>query len=172
MRDPRFVFFAVTDDNPHGCLNVPVTDYRSIATDKDIFPRAAVAYIVAPLPRKVGGEIKLVNYHGFACDQDRGNGIRAAGRCDIYVGVGDEAGQLAGRTMQEGKLYYIFLKPGQSAPAVPAAGSNSYPPPPAAAVPPPSAGTPLPSGDVPPAGAFRRRSRRRNRSDHNFRFEI
>jgi membrane-bound lytic murein transglycosylase A len=142
-RDPRFVFFAVSEDGPHGSLNVPVSDYRSIATDKSIFPRGAVAYIIAPLPRRVGGSIVLVNYRGFACDQDTGNGIRAAGRCDIYVGVGDEAGQVAGHTMQEGKLYYLFLKPGQS---VPTPANNMAPPAPVSNAPTP----PLPPGEIPP----------------------
>ncbi len=48
---------------------------------------------------------------GFACDQDRGGAIRAAGRCDIFRGTGDEAGKMAGHTFAEGRLYYIFLKP-------------------------------------------------------------
>jgi membrane-bound lytic murein transglycosylase A len=43
-------------------------------------------------------------------DQDTGGAIRAAGRCDVYMGVGDKAGELAGQTYQEGKLYYLFLK--------------------------------------------------------------
>ncbi len=30
--------------------------------------------------------------------------------CDVYMGIGDEAGKLAGQTYQEGKLYYLFLK--------------------------------------------------------------
>ncbi len=126
-RNPRYVFFAQSTDGPHGSLNVPVTDYRTIATDKSIFPRGAVAFIVAQLPRKVAGTIQPVNYRGFACDQDTGNGIRAAGRCDIYVGVGDEAGQLAGRTVQEGKLYYIFLRPGQAAPSAMPSGPAAAP---------------------------------------------
>ncbi|MCK5000945.1 MAG: hypothetical protein KAS23_15490, partial [Anaerohalosphaera sp.] len=33
------------------------------------------------------------------------------GRCDVYMGVGDRAGQMAGQVYQEGKLYYLFLKP-------------------------------------------------------------
>lgn len=50
-------------------------------------------------------------FEGFALDQDTGGAIRAAGRCDIYMGEGDEAGQLAGQTYQEGRLYYLFAKP-------------------------------------------------------------
>ncbi|MFA6134933.1 MAG: MltA domain-containing protein [Phycisphaerae bacterium] len=113
-RNPRYVFFAVTDSAPHGCLNVPVTAYRTIATDKSIFPRASVAFISTKLPYPTG-DMRL--YQGFAMDQDAGGAIRAAGRCDVYMGIGDQAGELAGRTQQEGRLYYLFLKPN----AVPAA---------------------------------------------------
>jgi len=49
-------------------------------------------------------------YTGFALDQDTGGAIRAPGRCDVYMGIGDDAGRLAGQTYQEGKLYYLFLK--------------------------------------------------------------
>ena len=110
-RNPRFVFFGfVADGTPRGCLNEPVSAMRSIATDKKIFPRASLTFISTTLPRHLGGKIINVRYTGFACDQDAGGAIRAPGRCDVYIGEGDKAGQLAGRAKSEGKLYYIFLK--------------------------------------------------------------
>ncbi len=96
--------------NPRGCLNQPVTPSRSIATDKEVFPRAALAFVRTQLPKKVGVGIVTGPYEGFALDQDAGGAIRAAGRTDIYMGIGDDAADLAGRTYQEGRLYYIFLK--------------------------------------------------------------
>ncbi len=106
----RYVFFAPRDGGPWGCLNVPVTPFYSIATDKTIYPRAGVSYMVTQLPGRVNGSIDQCSYAGFACDQDRGNAIRAAGRCDVFLGTGPEVGQLAGRTYSEGKLYYVFVK--------------------------------------------------------------
>ncbi len=94
-RNPRFVFFAVHEGAPHGSLNEPVTPLRTIATDKAIFPRAALAMVVTNLPRRLDG-VQPRPYRGFALDQDTGGGIRAAGRCDIYMGIGDQAGKLAG----------------------------------------------------------------------------
>jgi membrane-bound lytic murein transglycosylase A len=44
-------------------------------------------------------------------DQDTGGGIRASGRCDIYMGIGDEAEQLAGKELATGKLYYLAIRP-------------------------------------------------------------
>jgi peptidoglycan lytic transglycosylase A len=109
-RNARFVFFKKEESQPLGCLNEPVTAYRTIATDKSIFPRAALAFIATTLPRAVGGEPVKQLYSGFALDQDAGGAIRAPGRCDVYLGQGDMAGQLAGQTYQEGRLYYLFLK--------------------------------------------------------------
>ena len=45
-------------------------------------------------------------------DQDTGGAIRAAGRCDFFLGTGPEVGELAGRTFSEGQLYYVFVKQG------------------------------------------------------------
>jgi len=111
-RNPRYVFFAIVEDGlPRGCLNEPVTTGRTVATDKEIFPAAALGFLVTELPVKRHGEFVTAPYRGFVLDQDAGGAIRAPGRCDLYLGVGDEAGELAGRAKNEGRLYYLFLKP-------------------------------------------------------------
>jgi len=109
-KNPRYVFFQPRPGGPYGSLNEVVTPWRSIATDKDVFPRANVAFLTAedfPLP---GQGLGTGSYRAFACDQDTGGAIRAAGRCDVFIGTGDAAGQVAGRTYSEGKLYYLFTK--------------------------------------------------------------
>jgi membrane-bound lytic murein transglycosylase A len=110
-QNPRFVFFRIAEETPRGSLNEPVTPWRTIATDKSIFPRACLAFISTTLPRPQGAGIAKRPYAGFALDQDTGGAIRAPGRCDVYMGQGDQAGRLAGQTYQEGRLYYLFLKP-------------------------------------------------------------
>jgi membrane-bound lytic murein transglycosylase A len=109
--NPRYVFFQPLEGAPRGCLNEPVTTFRTIATDKGIYPRACLAYVAADMEHPIG----------WACDQDAGGAIRAAGRCDVYMGIGDGAASLAGATYKEGKLYYIFLKPGAGRNLLPAA---------------------------------------------------
>ncbi|MGD2094121.1 MAG: MltA domain-containing protein [Phycisphaerales bacterium] len=117
-RNPRFVFFKKEMGEPRGSLNEPVIPYRSIATDKSIFPRGCLAFISTYLPKvkdstgSLGTTSTIANqlYSGFALDQDTGGAIRAAGRCDVYMGQGEMAGELAGQTYQEGRLYYLFLK--------------------------------------------------------------
>lgn len=108
--NPRFIFFGKQEGDPRGSLNEPVTPMRTIATDKSIFPRGCLAFISTTLPRNEAGNVILQPYSGFMLDQDTGGAIRAPGRCDVYIGVGDTAGKLAGQTYQEGKLYYLFLK--------------------------------------------------------------
>ena len=109
-RNPRYVFFDQRSGGPFGSLNEPVTPYRTIATDKQVYPRAAVAFLQTRLPGYEGGRIVERGYHAFALDQDTGGAIRAPGRCDVFMGTGDRVAELAGRTLAEGKLYYIFVK--------------------------------------------------------------
>lgn len=100
-KNPRFVFFRFEKGDPRGSLNEPVIPFRTIATDKTVYPRAMFAFVSVALDRPVG----------FVLDQDTGGAIRAAGRCDVYMGVGDHAAELAGGTYREGRLYYLFSKP-------------------------------------------------------------
>ena len=117
-RNPRYVFFEESAGPPRGCLNEPVVPMRSIATDKTVYPRACLAMIDAPLPLRHSGGIEVLPYQGFALDQDAGGAIRAPGRCDIYVGIGPNAGEVAGQTYNKGRLYYLFLKPSLVPPPV------------------------------------------------------
>jgi membrane-bound lytic murein transglycosylase A len=109
-RNPRYVFFREEAGEPRGSLNEPVTLMRTIATDKSIFPRGSLTFLSMKLPKVRGGSVSIQYYSGFAMDQDTGGAIRAPGRCDVYMGQGDEAGKLAGRTYEEGQLYYLFIK--------------------------------------------------------------
>ncbi len=104
----RYTFFQETSGGPYGSLGVPVTINHSIATDKSVYPRAAMAMVVADIPITSAQDDGLV--HQFALDQDTGGAIRAAGRCDVYMGVGPAAEARAGRTLAEGDLYYVFAK--------------------------------------------------------------
>jgi len=107
----RYVFFTPRHGGPYGSLNVPVTPFRSIATDKQVYPRACVAFMRTKVPaRRPDGSVSDHRYSGFALDQDTGGAIRAAGRCDFFLGTGPEMGELAGRVLSEGQLYYVFLK--------------------------------------------------------------
>ena len=108
LRNDSFVFFTPITGNPRGSLNVEVTGGRSLASDKTLFPRGALVFVDAELPDVYGARQP---FRRFLLDQDTGGAIRTAGRADVYLGIGDEAEQRAGRTRSEGQLYYLFLKP-------------------------------------------------------------
>ena len=107
-KNDRFVFFTELDGSPRGSLNVEVTGGRSLATDKTLFPRGALVLTDASIPDERGRETP---YRRLMLDQDTGGAIRTAGRADIYLGIGPDAEQRAGRLRSEGQLYYLFLKP-------------------------------------------------------------
>lgn len=109
-KNKRYVFFGeYTAENwPAGALGVKVTDYRSVATDKKIFPRGAVMVVDTRVASPAGGTRPFTQ---FMLDQDAGGAIRAPGRADLYLGIGNDAEQLAGRQMEEGAMYYLILKP-------------------------------------------------------------
>jgi membrane-bound lytic murein transglycosylase A len=110
QQNDRYVFFMPRAGGPFGSLNEMVTPYRTIATDKQVYPRACVAFMTNIVPGYERGTLVEKRYEAFALDQDTGGAIRAPGRCDIFMGVGDKSGELAGRTAAEGRLYYIFTK--------------------------------------------------------------
>ncbi len=102
-RNASYVFFTQIDGNPKGCLNVEVTAGRSIATDKELFPRGAMCFVESKADQ-------TPRFSSFMLDQDRGGAIRTAGRADLYLGIGPDAEHQAGSTRVEGQLYYFFLK--------------------------------------------------------------
>lgn len=110
--NPRYVFFKESPGGPYGSLNVPVLPYRSLATDKQVYPRACVAFADTRVPRIEADRVSQQPFASFILDQDTGGAIRAAGRADIFLGTGPAAEAIAGRTGSEGALYYIFVKPG------------------------------------------------------------
>ena len=119
--NPRTVFFAERPGGPFGSLNVPVTPFCSIATDKKVYPPALLAFVSVPIPLKddqfpgagLTGRFSTEGrpFNGFLLDQDRGGAIRSAGRCDIYMGIGEKAEQTAGHQLNPGQLYYLALRP-------------------------------------------------------------
>ena len=106
-RNDSYVFFGPIEGNPRGSLNLEVQAYRTLATDKSLFPRGALVLVDTVLPMPGGG---YMPFQQVMLDQDTGGAIRTAGRADIYLGVGHSAERLAGTTRSEGQMYYLFLK--------------------------------------------------------------
>ncbi len=110
-RSESYIFFTEHEGGPYGSIGEEVTPYHTIATDKTVFPRAAVVFIDTDLPvKRTTTYVEFEPYQGFALDQDTGGAIRSAGRVDVFMGTGKDAEFLAGRTRCEGKLYYLFVR--------------------------------------------------------------
>ncbi len=104
-QNERFVFFQEYPGTewPAGSLGFKVTPRRSLATDKNVFPRGGAVMASTTLP---GGNA----FRQLMLDQDTGGAIRAPGRADIYFGIGGLAEDIAGKQAAEGRLFYLFLR--------------------------------------------------------------
>ncbi|MBW4658110.1 MAG: MltA domain-containing protein [Drouetiella hepatica Uher 2000/2452] len=110
-RNNRFIFFEETGGAPAtGSLGLAVTAERSIATDKSLMPPGALAFIQTQLPTNSQGQLVLEPASRYVLDQDTGGAIRGAGRVDVFMGTGSQAGDRAGLINSNGQLYYLLLR--------------------------------------------------------------
>lgn len=111
-RNNRFIFFQETHGAPAtGSIGVPVTQERSIATDKALMPPGALAMIRTRIPYfNADGEMISPLVSRYVLDQDTGSAIKSPGRVDIFMGTGVLAGDRAGVIGWHGSLYYPLLK--------------------------------------------------------------
>ncbi len=108
--NPRFVFFreqpasANQDLGPIGALGVPLTPGRSVAIDPRAIPLGAPMFLETTRPLSNQPIRRLV------MAQDTGKAIVGPVRVDFYWGTGDEAGELAGRMKQNGRVWLMLPK--------------------------------------------------------------
>ena len=111
--NPSYVFFKLEKDGPLGYLEVKLTPGRSIATDRRIFPAAALAFIQTqkPLIDAAGRIHAWTDLQRFVLNQDTGGAIRGPGRADLFWGTGPYAELAAGHMQHPGAMYFLVLKP-------------------------------------------------------------
>jgi len=105
--NPSYVFFRELPNNgegPLGALNVPVTGGRTLAVDPRYIPLGAPIFLATTEPNST----KPLNRLMFG--QDTGGAIRGAVRADFFWGFGAEAGALAGRMRQKGRMWVLLPK--------------------------------------------------------------
>ena len=109
--NPSYVFFREMPDNgagpgqergPLGTLGAPLTAGYSIAVDPRHIPLGAPVFLATTLPLSTQPLERLV------AAQDTGGAIRGAARADFYWGSGSEAGTLAGRMRQTGRMWVLW----------------------------------------------------------------
>jgi len=112
--NPSYVFFKYEKKGPLGSLNVKLSPKRSIATDKHLFPKSALAFINTEKP-VIDGNGKIKDWSAFSrfvLNQDTGGAIRGPGRADLFLGCGPYAEIGAGHMQHAGSLYFLVLEPG------------------------------------------------------------
>jgi len=108
-QNPSFVFFRELPLNdptsgPVGALGVPLVPGRSIAIDPRYVPLGAPVFLATTFPATNTPLNRLV------IAQDTGGAIRNPVRADFFWGSGAEAGALAGRMRQQGRMWLLLPK--------------------------------------------------------------
>ncbi len=107
-----YVFFRIVENGPIGALGLTLTPGRSIATDLELFPRGALAFIRLrkPVFEKDGNIKSWETFSRFVLNQDTGGVIKGPGRVDLFCGTGSDAEMLAGSLKENGELYFLVKK--------------------------------------------------------------
>ena len=107
--NPSYVFFrempaggAADERGPVGTLGVPLTAGYSLAIDARQIPLGAPLFLATTFPLSAQPLERLM------AAQDTGGAIRGPVRADFYWGSGAEAGTLAGRMRQRGRLWLLW----------------------------------------------------------------
>jgi membrane-bound lytic murein transglycosylase A len=105
QQNPAYVFFRELpghEPGPIGSLGVALSAGRSIAVDPTMVPLGAPIYLSTtwPLSPRPLNRVVLA--------QDTGSAIKGAVRADFFWGFGDDAGALAGRMRQPGRMWLLY----------------------------------------------------------------
>lgn len=104
-QNPSYVFFRELPKDlpgPIGALGVPLTPERSLAIDPRVIPQGAPVYLATTWPNSNRTLARLM------VAQDTGGAIRGAVRADFFWGYGGEAGTLAGKMKQPGRMWVLL----------------------------------------------------------------
>jgi len=103
-QNPSYVFFSVYPYTgvPPGAFGVPLTSGRSLAVDRRYVPLGAPVFLATSWPGTCDPLARLM------MAQDTGGAIKGRVRADFFWGVGDEAGEFAGRMKQAGRMWVLL----------------------------------------------------------------
>jgi membrane-bound lytic murein transglycosylase A len=108
---PSYIYFKVTQDEPLGVKNIPLTENRSLASDYRLYKEYGILnFIQAKKPVRKNGKVELVPFSRFFINQDTGGAIRGNARSDLYFGFGEKAQTAANHLKQLGNQYFLIKK--------------------------------------------------------------
>lgn len=103
--NPSLVFFRelpVEGTGPQGAMGLALTPERSLAVDPRHVPLGAPIWLATTRPNSEQALTRLM------LGQDTGGAIRGVVRADFYWGSGVEAGNLAGKMRQQGRMWVLM----------------------------------------------------------------
>lgn len=105
--NPSYVFFRELEqgiESPPGALGIPLSAERSLAVDRRTIPLGAPVFLSASWPHT--GE----PLNRLMVAQDTGGAIKGRVRADFFWGMGAEAGAMAGRMKNQGRMWLLLPK--------------------------------------------------------------
>ena len=113
-KNPSFVYFKQQAGDALTFSGIEVSEGRTIATDKDFFPKGALAFLDIDEPQFGSADslepISWSKKPRLVFDEDTGGAIKGGGHIDLYIGQGDKAAQIAGVMKEIAHLYYLVPK--------------------------------------------------------------
>ena len=100
-QNPRYIFFKQSETGAITAHGVPATTNRTLAVDPSVIPLGMPVWLDTTITATDEPFRQLM------VAQDTGSAIKGAVRGDIYMGLGEEAGYLAGEQQSPGKLYVL-----------------------------------------------------------------
>lgn len=115
---PSYIYFKVTEDEPVGIDNIPLTEKRSMALDRKLYRVSGLlGFVSSKMPQQVAGadslgpeSIPTKDFSRFFVHQDTGGAIKGKARADLYAGFGAEAEFLANFFKYQGTMHFLLLK--------------------------------------------------------------
>ena len=107
---PSYVWFKVTEDEPLGVHNIPLTSRRSLATDYRRMQEYGVINFVKFSQEGHDNPDKNISFSQFFLNQDTGGAIEGNARSDLYFGYGKKAELAANHIHDLGEQYFLILK--------------------------------------------------------------
>ena len=104
-QNPSYIFFRDLGDgvdSPPGALGVPLTPGRSLAVDTRYVPLGAPVFLASTWPNSDRPLKRLM------VAQDTGGAIKGRVRADFFWGMGEQAGEQAGKMKQDVRLWVLL----------------------------------------------------------------
>ncbi|WGL58625.1 MltA domain-containing protein [Pigmentibacter sp. JX0631] len=105
-----YVFFNLENEGPYGNISVKLVSERSIAADQRYFPAGSLMLLDFPYPSTNSKKETNEKFSQLAFVHDTGGAIKGPGRIDVFWGEGEDAGEIAGKTKQNGEIYLLVPK--------------------------------------------------------------